>query len=241
MKNKKSLSLSLILSIAVHCIVAAMLLYFNFKTPQPKEDFVDIGFGNYGDENGTPSEGGVPGGGDDNQMPGKEVVSSPDVQQEQKTKVDLPDVKNTDRNEPSAGVKSDRDSKKHQAQKGSPMGTAAGTGTGGHGTGTGGTGSGSGNGGGKGFRLDFGGRGTRRVYSYHVPRYPEGANLESVDVRLKFTILPDGTVGSIIPLNKTDARFESISVNSLRHWRFEPLNSGNQIQSAIITFPYRLR
>ena len=96
--------------------------------------------------------------------------------------------------------------------------------------------------GGFGFEIDFGGKGTRKIYSYTLPTYPEGVSKE-IDVKLRFTILPDGTVGKIFPLIKADARLELAAINSLRQWRFEPLPSGSrQIeQTVVITFPYRLQ
>lgn len=83
---------------------------------------------------------------------------------------------------------------------------------------------------------------TKKIYSYSLPAYPEGVSKE-IDVKLRFTILPDGTVGRIIPLIKADGRLESAAINSLRQWRFEPLSSNQKQleQTAVITFPYRLQ
>ena len=65
--------------------------------------------------------------------------------------------------------------------------------------------------------------GTRKIYSYLIPAYPEGVNKE-IDIRLKFTIKPDGTVGSIFLLTKADTRLENAAINSLWQWRFELIN-----------------
>ena len=93
-----------------------------------------------------------------------------------------------------------------------------------------------------GFELDFGGKGKRKIYSYIIPSYPPGVSKE-IDVKLKFTIMPDGSVGRIFPLRKADTRLEAAAINSLRQWRFEALPSGQEkkSQSAIITFPFRLQ
>lgn len=93
-----------------------------------------------------------------------------------------------------------------------------------------------------GFAIDFGGKGRRKIYSYSLPEYPEGVEKE-IDVKLRFTILPDGSVTNIFPVIKADARLEMAAINSLRQWRFEPLapNQKKTPQNAIITFPYRLR
>ena len=93
-----------------------------------------------------------------------------------------------------------------------------------------------------GFDIDWGGQGTRKIYSYILPAYPEGVNKE-IDIRLKFSILPDGTVGTILPLTKADTRLENAAINSLRQWRFEALAPGQKQveQAAVIVFPYRLQ
>ena len=93
-----------------------------------------------------------------------------------------------------------------------------------------------------GFDIDWGGKGTRKIYSYILPQYPEGVKKE-VNVKLQFTILPDGTVGTIIPKMKADTRLENAAINSLRQWRFEALspNQKQVEQTAVIVFPYRLQ
>ena len=82
----------------------------------------------------------------------------------------------------------------------------------------------------------------RKIYSYTLPQYPEGVKKE-VDIKLQFTILPDGTIGTIIPKIKADTKLENAAINSLRQWRFEALDgSQKQVeQTAVIIFPYRLQ
>jgi len=101
------------------------------------------------------------------------------------------------------------------------------------------TGEGEGN---FGFEIDFGGKGMRKIYSYSLPAYPEGV-LKEIDVKLKFSILPDGTVGRILPLIKADTRLELAAINSLRQWRFEPIPENQNVkeQNAVIIFPFRLQ
>jgi membrane protein involved in colicin uptake len=93
-----------------------------------------------------------------------------------------------------------------------------------------------------GFDIDWGGKGKRKIYSYSLPDYPAGVYKE-IDIRLKFTILPDGTVGTINLLTKADTRLENAAISSLRNWRFEELSSSQQQreQTALIVFPYRLQ
>ena len=93
-----------------------------------------------------------------------------------------------------------------------------------------------------GFDIDWGGKGTRKIYSFILPQYPEGVRKE-VNIKLQFTILPDGTVGTIIPKMKADTRLENAAINSLRQWRFESLSTNQRQveQTAVIVFPYRLQ
>lgn len=93
-----------------------------------------------------------------------------------------------------------------------------------------------------GFDIDWGGKGTRKIYSFTLPQYPEGVKKE-VNIKLQFTILPDGTVGTIIPKIKADTRLENAAINSLRQWRFEALSQNQKQveQTAVIVFPYRLQ
>jgi protein TonB len=93
-----------------------------------------------------------------------------------------------------------------------------------------------------GFDIDWGGKGTRKIYSFILPQYPDGVKKE-VNIKLQFTILPDGTVGTIIPKMKADTKLENAAINSLRQWRFEALSSSQKQveQSAVIVFPYRLQ
>jgi len=92
------------------------------------------------------------------------------------------------------------------------------------------------------FDIDWGGKGTRKIYSFILPQYPDGVKKE-VNIKLQFTILPDGTVGTIIPKMKADTRLENAAINSLRQWRFEALSSNQRQaeQTAVIVFPYRLQ
>ena len=93
-----------------------------------------------------------------------------------------------------------------------------------------------------GFDIDWGGTGPRKIYSFILPQYPSGVKKE-VNIKLQFTILPDGTVGTIIPKIKADTRLENAAINSLRQWRFEALSSNQKQgeQTAVIVFPYRLQ
>ena len=93
-----------------------------------------------------------------------------------------------------------------------------------------------------GFDINWGGKGMRKIYSFTLPQYPDGVRKE-IDIKLQFTILPDGTIGTIIPKIKADTKLENAAINSLRQWRFEALDPSQKQteQTAVIVFPYRLQ
>lgn len=53
-----------------------------------------------------------------------------------------------------------------------------------------------------GFDIDWGGKGIRKIYSFILPQYPEGVKKE-VNIKLQFTILPDGHCGNYHPQNES--------------------------------------
>ena len=92
-----------------------------------------------------------------------------------------------------------------------------------------------------GYSFDWGGRGTRKILRWEKPIFPPGVQKE-IDIKIKFTILPDGSVVSPVPLIKADTQLEDAAIQALKTWKFEPLRP-NQIQfeqTVIITIPYRL-
>jgi TonB family protein len=107
----------------------------------------------------------------------------------------------------------------------------------------GGMGGGSGGGIGKssGSSIDWGGTGSRRLLSGHLPKYPEGTTKEMA-VALQFSVLPDGSVTSVIPLRKSDELLEREAVAALRTWRFEPLPEQIEQKTQVgkITFNFKL-
>lgn len=83
----------------------------------------------------------------------------------------------------------------------------------------------------------------RKIQKKVIPEYPSGLQKEAT-VKIRFTVLPDGRVGEMIPLLKGgDATLEQITMNALRQWRFNPLSpSAPQVNvQGIITFNYLLR
>lgn len=210
---KKSEYKSAAISITVHLLILLLLMAFKFSPEYDTTEYVTIGFGTIGK---TSSSGKIT----------KEVPKR-EVKKKENKEVEIPKVKNSDEtNEVAVPAKKKKELEKPVVKKETNKGRED-----------------SGEGEGKfGFELDFGGKGKRRIYSYLIPSYPPGVSKE-IDVKLKFTIMPDGSVGRIFPLRKADTRLEAAAINSLRQWRFEALPNGQEqkSQSAIITFPFRLQ
>jgi protein TonB len=225
MKSRHSGKISFMVSLVLHVGITALFMAFTFNVEHDDDEFVTIGFGTFG----KLSSSGAAGRNLDADKP-------PAMKKEQGTKkdkdVDLPKAsQNTDDNPVYAADKV----KKVEEKPAKPLADKNEDNSRGREI----TGEGSGK---FGFELDFGGKGKRKIYSYELPAYPSGVSKE-IDVKLRFTILPDGTVGKIFPLIKADTRLESAAINSLRRWRFEPLPGGQKKadQTAVIIFPFRLQ
>ena len=162
--------------------------------------------------------------------PKKEIMNK----KEDLKKVDLPVAKNTSENNTVKPADNKEDKTKNEKNHSEPA-TNSNINSPGKGNKASGNGS-------FGYDIDWGGKGQRKIYSYILPTYPQGVEKE-IDIRLKFTIMPDGTVGIIVPLIKADTRLENAAINSLRQWRFEPLDPDQKQvpQTAVIVFPYRLQ
>jgi Gram-negative bacterial TonB protein C-terminal len=73
---------------------------------------------------------------------------------------------------------------------------------------------------------------------------PPNVTVESEsDIELRFWILPNGAVGRVVPVKKSDPRLEALAINYLRLWRFTPLPSDTlqDEQWGIIPFKFRIR
>ena len=222
-----------LLSVAFHLILLLILYLIKVNLEPIQDEFVTIGFGAIGKlrSSGVLAK-----------NPAEEIKKKEPQKQKEEVKevvknVELPKVENPDETN-NVVVKEDKEKKEEVETKPvdvKPIVTDEEE----AGKGKEETGEGEGN---YGFEIDFGGKGMRKIYSYSLPAYPEGVSKE-IDVKLKFTILPDGTVGKILPLIKADTRLEQAAINSLRQWRFEPLpEAQNAIeQYAVIIFPFRLQ
>ena len=112
---------------------------------------------------------------------------------------------------------------------GAKNGTQSGSGLGENGTGKG-KGEGLGD-------IEWGGGGNRTVLNKPLPKFPSGAT--SSQIRIQFNVHPDGTVGTMRPLQKGDPLLEREAMDALRKWKFNPI-SGNMEMSGIITFTFNL-
>jgi protein TonB len=228
MFEKNPRNISFFYSIILHIIIVILFAFINFSIGMEEDEYVTIGFGS-GMSMGTPG----PTGEDLLTEKNKPKRENQKPKIEEQKKVELPKTKNPDKE----NILADADKKKEKEALNDKIKPLTNEESKTKGTEQPGEGDG-----GFGFEIDFGGKGMRKIYSYFLPDYPEGVSKE-IDVRLRFTILPDGTVGKIFPLIKADARLELAAINSLRQWRFEPLppNVKQIEQTVVITFPYRLQ
>ncbi|MFH1194663.1 MAG: energy transducer TonB [bacterium] len=247
--NKLRLSIdnfSSLTSTLIHVIVLILFFIFSSAIPEP-ENLIQVSYG----EPGGGSGGFGP---DPDYTKRTDIINEEKKEDEQKELSDSVPETNSETNEPTEKIKVSETKTREVPPEKTPIenpniGNAAGNNKDGRGIGNGtGTGSGTGNGNGdglgdglgNGIGIDWGGR-VRKIYSYTIPKYPDGTSKE-IDIKLKFTILPDGSVSNIIVLRKADAILEKTAIESLRYWRFEPLPSSitPTPQVAIITFPFRL-
>ncbi len=225
-------NLSFSASIFIHVIILLLFLVINFSITYPPEKYVELSFGT----SGMPGSSGAAGTKIDNveQAAKKEPKSTSKSNAVEVKKVDLPKAVNTSEDnvvKPAEKKKVKAPVEKTKSDKTINSNvTTAGKGNKSSGTGS------------FGYDIDWGGQGQRKIYSYILPAYPAGVQKE-IDIRLRFTIMPDGTVGTILPLIKADTRLENAAINSLRQWRFEPLSPDQKQvpQTAVIVFPYRLQ
>jgi len=75
-----------------------------------------------------------------------------------------------------------------------------------------------------------------------LPIYPPGLDKEA-RIQIKITVLPNGTIGDLIPLKKADATLESVTIKTLKQWRLSSLKPTDpQLnQVAVITLRFVLQ
>ena len=74
-----------------------------------------------------------------------------------------------------------------------------------------------------------------------LPEFPVGVQ-QDVTIRLSFTVAPNGSVISVVPVTKGVFELENAAITALRNWRFNVLEGGNEQkdQTGEITFIFRL-
>lgn len=98
---------------------------------------------------------------------------------------------------------------------------------------------GSGAGRGQGYGLEWGGGGNRVVVHKELPKYPAGVNTMT-QIKIRFTVNPNGSVGMILPMQKGDPVLERAAIEALRRWQFNPLNDTKEMVG-FITFTFRVQ
>jgi protein TonB len=231
MTNNSIKNWSYTISFIFHALLLVLFLIINFNINYPPQKYVELSFGT----TGLPGSSGALGNQINNvqQVAKQHKKTETTPKKEVVKKVELPKTKS----ESSDNIIQPAQVKKAKANTEKNNNEAVNSDVNSEGKGNKATGTGS-----FGYDIDWGGQGQRKIYSYILPTYPEGVNKE-IDIRLKFSIMPDGTVGQIIPLIKADTRLETAAINSLRQWRFEPLSANQKqvAQIAVIVFPYRLQ
>ena len=81
---------------------------------------------------------------------------------------------------------------------------------------------------------------TRQVL-FKPPRFPDIELDVDVTIRLKFWVLPDGTVGEVLPLQRGDVRLERAAIAYMKNWRFTPVSPDQPQIWGIIPITYTLR
>ena len=83
---------------------------------------------------------------------------------------------------------------------------------------------------------------SRTVVYKVIPQYPENLQKQAM-VKIRFTVLSNGHIGEMIPVIKSDAELERVTLDALRQWRFNPLpaESPPRTERGVITFRYLLR
>lgn len=231
MSSRKNSGLSYTISFAFHAIVILLFLLINLSFDYIPSEYIELSFG-ISDQTGSSGAQG-------NKI--NIVKEVPQQSEKEQSKEKNPEVKEVDLpvalNTEDENVIKPSNNEKEIAQERTEINTE--TTVSNSNSSEDGNSSVEGN---FGFDIDWGGKGTRKIYSFILPQYPDGVKKE-VNIKLQFTILPDGTVGTIIPKMKADTRLENAAINSLRQWRFEALspNQKQVEQTAVIVFPYRLQ
>lgn len=209
-----------LISFLFHCLLLLLFSFISLGSGVNEIEYVTVDFG-------SPGAGRL--GSKEAVEDSKNLKEEQVTQEEVKEKIDAPKVRQ-DFDEVVKNEKKDIENKKiSQSKNVSESKGSAKTNTGEQLIGSGG------------FSFDWGGRGTRKILRWEKPKFPPNVQKE-IDIKIKFIILPDGSVVSPVPLIKADTQLEDAAIQALKTWKFEPLRP-DQVQfeqTVIITIPYRL-
>lgn len=92
------------------------------------------------------------------------------------------------------------------------------------------------------FEIDWEGDIQREIYQKRLPEFPPDIQREAT-IRIRFSVLPNGLVGSAILLQKGETRLENLTLETFRTWRFNPLPDyvDQKAQTGVITFRFKLK
>jgi protein TonB len=232
MSDKKNSNTSFTISVLFHAVLLILFMLINLSFDYEPLEYVEVSFGVLNEEGSSGSEGSKIEMVEENTRAEEKNVTE-DKRKEVK-EVELPVAVNTSEENIIKPAEKDKEvsEKSSTENKDSDLDKVNTSGQGNLAVGEGSFG----------FDIEWGGKGIRKIYSFSLPQYPGGVKKE-IDIKLQFTILPDGTIGTIFPKIKADTRLENAAINSLRQWRFEALEpTQKQVeQTAVIVFPYRLQ
>jgi TonB family protein len=81
---------------------------------------------------------------------------------------------------------------------------------------------------------------SKRRQVVYKPSLPKTAGAEG-EIELKFWVLPDGTVGRIVPIKRGNPLLEGEAIRYLKKWRFNPLNKAEGEEWGIIPIKFVLK
>jgi TonB family protein len=79
----------------------------------------------------------------------------------------------------------------------------------------------------------------KRKMAYRPPLPEPVASMGGL-IKLKFWVLPDGSIGRIVPLVRSDPALEKAAIEFLEKWRFEPVAKGSPEQWGILPIRFKI-
>ncbi len=92
------------------------------------------------------------------------------------------------------------------------------------------------------FEIDWEGEIKREIYQKRLPQFPPDVQREAT-IKIEFSVLPNGLIGSAILLQKGDTKLENLTLEAFKTWRFNPLPDyvEDAAQKGVITFHFKLK